>query len=140
VVTGFNGDEWILRNPFYVNMLLSNRGISLYDTFEKIENCYMKSYWEQNYKEKCSYRNNTNVKEIMTMMCNDYQIWHLNTTFFFSPLKNRRLLGLLAADSETVIDQITDARLSKAIIQKCNPALICKIENTKNQNDPYYFW
>ena len=56
----------------------------------------------------------------MSQICNDLQIWHLNSTYFLSPLKHKKLLQLLRADTNTIIGQATDATLSKSIIERCN--------------------
>jgi len=138
IVTGFYGDEWVLRNPYYVHVLLSSRGINLAAEFDRRPSCYMKKYFEH-YREKCGHETNITVEELIAQMCNDFQIWHLDNTRYLSPLKHESLIDLLTADSETVIDQVTDARLSRSIIEKCNPKLIELINDTKNQYDPYYF-
>ena len=98
----------------------------------------MKNYFEH-YREKCGHETNMTVEELIAQMCNDFQIWHLDNTRYLSPLKHESLIDLLTADSETVIDQVTDARLSRSIIEKCNPKLIELINDTKNQYDPDYF-
>jgi hypothetical protein len=138
VVSGFYGDEWILRNPYYVHLLLSTRGISITDKFDSMEDCYMKKYFET-YRNKCSVPSDKSREELLTQICNDFQIWHLNDTMFLSPLKHETLLTLLAADSETIVSQVTNATLSKAIIQSLNPNLLDKLDTHKNQHDPDFF-
>lgn len=138
LVTGFYGDEWILRNPYYVHILLSSRGINLTAEFDSRQSCYMKKYFEH-YREKCGHETNITIEQLITQMCNDFQIWHLNDTRYFSPLKHESLIHLLNADDQTVLDQVTDAKLSRSIIEKCNPNLLELIDDTKNQHDPYYF-
>jgi hypothetical protein len=139
IVTGFYGDEWVLRNPYYVHALLSSRGINLTSEFDGRTSCYMKNYFEH-YREKCSQDPNITVEELISQICNDFQIWHVNDTRYFSPLKHESLIDLLTADSETVIEQITDAKLSKSIIEKCSPGLLDLVDSTKNKHDPDYFW
>lgn len=138
IVTGFYGDEWVLRNPYYAHGLLSQRGISIIDEFDKTKDCYMKGHFET-YREKCVSKSEMAVEELISQICNDFQIWHLNNTKFLSPLKHISLLNLLTADNQTIIDQVTDAKLSKSIIEKCNPSLLRLIDNRKNQSDPSYF-
>ena len=138
IVTGFYGDEWILRNPYYAHVLLSQRNVNITKEFDKIENCYMKNYFE-GYRNRCSKQSKVGMEELITQICNDFQIWHLHTTKFLSPLKHLSLLNLLTADNQTVIDQVTDAKLSKSIIKRCNPALLKLINGRKNQDDPTYF-
>ena len=139
VVTGFYGDEWILRNPYYVHLLLTERNIDLVKVFDSTKDCYMKQYFE-NYRAKCNTNNKITKQELISQICNDFQIWHINDTKFFSPLKHIRLLQLLSADNQTIIDQVTDATLSKSIIEKCNASLLDLLDSKKNIKDPNYFW
>ena len=138
IVTGFYGDEWILRNPYYAHAILSERGIDITDAFDNTKNCYMKKYFE-NYRKKCAIPSDMSIGTLITQICNDFQIWHLNDTYFLTPLKHTSLLTLLSADTQTVIDQVTDAKLSKSIIEKCNPRLMDLIDPLKNQHDPDWF-
>jgi hypothetical protein len=138
VVSGFYGDEWILRNPYYAHVLLSTRGITITDKFDSMEDCYMKKYFET-YRNKCSVPSDKSREELLTQICNDFQIWHLNDTTFLSPLKHETLLTLLAADSETIVSQVTNATLSKSVIESLNPNLLDKLDTHKNQHDPDFF-
>jgi len=138
VVTGFHGDEYVLRNPYYVNALLSNRGIDLLQEIIKTDESYMKKYI-MSYEESLNDYKNLPMEKIMSMICNDFQIWHLNDTHFLSPLKHPSLLKLLNADTDTILRQITNAELSRSIIEKCNPALISLIDGEKNHKDPLWF-
>ena len=138
IVTGFYGDEWVLRNPYYVNAILKHRNKNVTDIFDSIDKCYMKKFFE-NYRKKCAKQKDYSFREVQEQICNDFQIWHLNKTYFFSPLKGKLLLNLLNADTETIIQQVTDAKLSKSVIEKCNPKLLSDLDDLKNQNDPYWF-
>ena len=133
-------DSLTVRSVFdYAHVLLSQQGKSIVDEFDQVDQCYMKDYFNSNYKSKCSEKTTMTVHKLQTMMCNDYQIWHLNKTYFFSPLKHKGLLQLLNADSNTIIEQVTKASLSKSIIEKCNNQLLGKLDKVKNMNDPIYF-
>ena len=138
VVTGFHGDEWVLRNPYYVHALLSQRNISITEEFDKIKDCYMKQYFE-NYRTKCNTKCDLTIESLMSQICNDLQIWHLNNTYFLSPLKHKNLLQLLRADTNTIIEQATDATLSKSIIENCNRDNLKLLDDLKNQDDPNWF-
>jgi len=138
IVTGFYGDEYVLRNPYYINVLLDQRGFSMVSEVDKIENCYMKKYINS-YRSKLKNYTNISLEKLMLMICNDYQIWHLNSTSFLSPLKHPELIKLLGADNETIIKQLTNGELSKSIIEKCNPDLLKMIDKEKNYNDPKWF-
>ena len=138
VVTGFYGDEYVSRNPKFVNALLDQRGYNMFDEVDKIGNCYMKKYMNS-YRGDMKDYTNISLEKLMSMICNDYQIWHLNSTSFLSPLKHPELIKLLGADNETVIGQLTNAELTKSIIEKCNPDLFKKMDKEKNHSDPKWF-
>ena len=139
IATGFYGDEWILRNPYYVHAILSLRNVNIVDEFDHLGDCYMQRWWLDHYRDKCSAKLNTTIETLISQICNDFQIWHLDDTFFLSPLKHISLLTLLSADTDTIIGQVTNATLSKSIIEKCNPNLLEKIDLVKNITDPEYF-
>ncbi len=139
IATGFYGDEWILRNPYYVHALLSRKDIDIVNVFDKNRDCYMTNWFDQHYREKCERPVELTIAQLQQMLCNDYQIWPINDTSFFSPLKHNTLLKLLHADTETIIGQVTNATLSKSIIERCNPDLLGKLEHSKNASDPEYF-
>jgi hypothetical protein len=139
IVTGFYGDEWVLRNPYYVHVLLSQRGVNLTEEFDRTTSCYMKEYFE-NYREKCKLSPRMTVEELVSQVCNDFQIWHLHDTRYLSPMKHPALLELMTANNQTVIDQVTDAKLSKSIIERCSASLIDLADKIKNEHDPDYFW
>lgn len=138
IVTGFYGDEWILRNPYYVSILLAQRGIDIIEEFSQLPDSYMKNYFST-YQKKCVRQTALTKLDLMSRICNDYQIWHLHNTYFFSPLKNIKFLNLLNADDNTVLKQITNAELSKSVIENFNPALLKLLDQEKNMYDPNYF-
>ena len=99
---------------------------------------YMKKYFES-YRKKCSVKNEKTREDVLAQMCNDFQIWHLNNTIFLSPLKHESLLTLFAADNDTIVSQVTNAALSRAVIESLNPTLLEMLDEHKNQNDPDFF-
>jgi len=138
IASGFYGDEWVLRNPYYVNALLQHRGIDLTKHFDSVGECYMQKWFDQ-YRSKLAKNGKMSLEQLLQHICNDFQIWHLNTTSFISPLKHPDLLRLLSADNETILGQITNGDLSKSIIEKCNPALLDLLDQSKNSDDPDWF-
>jgi len=141
IVSGFHGDEWALRNPYYVHLILSNRNISIVDEFEKTKECYMKTFFfKEKYNEKCKNKQPTDIKKLMSIIIHDFQVWHLHKTLILAPFKHINNLQLLNADNDTLIKQVTDAELSKSIIEKCNSTLLQSIDEQKNVKDPEWFW
>ncbi len=95
--------------------------------------------WFDQYRSKLAKNGKMSLEQLLQHICNDFQIWHLNTTSFISPLKHPDMLRLLSADNETILGQITNGDLSKSIIEKCNPALLDLLDQSKNSDDPDWF-
>ena len=140
VITGFYGDEYILRNPYYVQNILKSRGQDLVKIFDAKPDCYMRKFFDLVYREKCKKIEPVNVDKVSQMICNDIQVWHINNTMIFTPFKDKRLLSLLECDSDIIIDQITDGKLSKMVIEHFNKDLLKQLDHSKNSNDPSWFW
>jgi len=140
LVTGFYGDEYILRNPFYVQNIFKGRGLDLVKIFDDKPNCYMKNFFDLVYRKKCENLIPVDDKKLNEMISNDIQVWHLNNTMIFTPFKDKRLLKLNQCDSSVIGSQVTDGKLSKLVIEFFNKDLIKLIDKSKNQNDPEWFW
>ena len=80
----------------------------------------MRNFFDLVYREKCKKVEPVNVDKVGEMICNDIQVWHINNTMIFTPFKDKRLLSLLECDSDIIIDQVTDGKLSKMVIEFFN--------------------
>ena len=76
----------------------------------------------------------------MSIIVHDFQVWHLHKTLILAPFKHMNNLQLLNADNDTLIRQVTNAELSKSIMEKCNSTLLQLIDEQKNTKDPEWFW
>ena len=74
------------------------------------------------------------------IICNDIQVWHINNTMLFTPFKDKRLLKLLECSSNVIVNQVTDGKLSKMVIEHLNKDLLDLVDTSKNSNDPHWFW
>ena len=140
IVTGFYGDEYILRNPFYVQNILKNRGKDLIEIFDSNPTCYMREFFDLVYRKKCKKVEPVNIDKLSQMICNDIQVWHINNTMLFTPFKDKRLLKLLECDSNIIVSQVTDGKLSKTVIEHFNKDLLKLLDKSKNNADPHWFW
>jgi hypothetical protein len=140
VVTGFYGDEYILRNPYYVQNILKNREQDIIKIFDAKPDCYMRNFFDLVYREKCKKLEPVSVDKVSQMICNDIQVWHINNTMLFTPFKDKRLLKLLECSSSVIVNQVTDGKLSKIVIEHFNKDLLELLDNNKNSNDPNWFW
>ena len=140
IITGFYGDEYLLRNPGYVQQLIKDDKNDLVNIFDNNKNCYMKDFFDKFYLEKCKKLKKINKQLVKQMICNDVQVWHLDNTFVFSPFKDLRFLQLLNCDYKTIVSQVTDGYISKRLIEKFNVNLVKNIDKSKNINDPQWFF
>ena len=138
-LTGFCGDELMLRNPLYVQWLLDPHNINLADEFDKVEHSYMKGFFNKHYKTKVggqvgkystvaeAYEHTANVA------FNDYQMWHVDNTITFTPFRNIAMaLECFRADPDTMLDQVIHAGFSKDIIRRLNKRNLELISTHKN--------
>ena len=138
-VTGFCGDEMLLRNPQYAQWLLDADGINLADEFSKLDYSYMKGFFQSKYLEKMQ-KNKTEFPDRVNgfehtanVMLNDFQMWHLNNTLTFTPMRNIPIaVECLYADSDAILNQVIHAGISKDIIKKLNPANLETLTKHKN--------
>lgn len=138
-VTGFCGDELLLRNPLYCQWLLDPHNINLADEFDQFEYSYMKGFFNANYKKKIKNRNNKFVtvksafEHVANVAMNDYQMWHIDNTITFTPLRNKNTaIECLYADVDCILDQVIHAGISKQIIQRLNAKNLKLISKHKN--------
>ena len=136
IMTGFCGDEFMMRNPLYVHWYLSFYGIDL--TKEYDYPSYMQGFIKHRYLHKLKpiefESEQQMLDHIRQRMYNDHQMWHLNRVTTFTPLKNRFIPELLfTMKPEDVLAQVTDASLQKEIIKK---AALSGISTHKNNVSP----
>ncbi len=136
IISGFYGDEFMLRNPAYVQSFING---DVVDAFDRIESSYMKHFFNLVYKEKCKTLPKLTKDKVKEMIINDIQVWHLDEVFVFNPYRDVRLLQLLNCDEELIIKQVTDGYLSKTLLKKFNPTLCDLLDKEKNTNEPAWF-
>ena len=136
IISGFYGDEFLLRNPYYVQCLIDD---DVNAVFEKIENSYMKHFFNLKYKQKCSDKPKLSKNEVKNMIINDLQVWHIDDVYVFNPYRDTRLLDLLNCHSDIIKKQVTDGYLSKKLLEKFNPTLYNLLDKEKNTKEPEWF-
>lgn len=130
LVTGMYGDEYMLRNPSYVEQHCK---IDLCKVFEKYKDSYMYNFFEQGYKKKMNKGYNKNWLQVLL---NDYQLWSFGNTNVINPFKNKDILIKgLSLDQDTILKQLTDGYINKLIIQQTDPKRLSHIHKDKNVGD-----
>jgi len=136
VISGFYGDEYLLRNPAYVQCLINEDVVQMFD---KQDSCYMKHFFNLKYKDKCSKLSTLTKDKVKEMIINDIQVWHIDDVYVFNPYRDMRLLELLNCDIDVISKQVTDGFLSKKLLERFNPALYKLLDKEKNTKEPTWF-
>ena len=130
LATGMYGDEYMLRNPFYVEQHLK---IDVDKEFENYPNSYMYDFYKQSYSKKMNKEYN---KDWLQILLNDYQLWSFHHVNVINPFKNKNiLLKGLSLDQDTIIKQLTDGFISKEIIKRTDPKRLDNVHKFKNIGD-----
>lgn len=145
-ITGFCGDEVLLRNPQYCNWMLKPRLIDLHQEYKKYPSAYMTGFYQTKYQKKvCNDNKNFSkledaLKYIYNVVSNDFQMWHLNHTITFTPFRNLNLLkSLMYADADTILKQCIHGEVSKAAIARLCKSNLFAVKPYKNDYMPAEF-
>ena len=134
LITGFMGDEALLRGPHQIVMLINFKGKILKDLLQ--ENHYHYYYFQRSkngfYTELMQEETNPKNKIFQTFI-NDYQFWHLDNNYGFCPYDDVRILGtVLEMDDDDILLNGLDATIQKQIIQETNPYAFTLLDSYKN--------
>jgi hypothetical protein len=140
LVSGACGDEYMLRGPSTIKILADYHGINFTSLLNNNKNCYHYDYFikEKNMKifeeEKNFYVSKKEaMSNILNILINDHQHWHLDNTLCFTPFKNILLPKIIMnLDKDVLIEQMLDAKINKdliAINNKDDIELLSKYKN-----------
>jgi hypothetical protein len=137
--TGFNGDEYMSRNPLYVAMYTKRWNIDIVEEFDRAGPSYMRNFFDQHYREKISRFDfpEDPLSQLSDMLINDLQMWHMDDCFTWTPFADPDFLKIcLSIDADTAVDQCLNAGLSRSLIKSLNPSRIEEIQTNKNGRLP----
>jgi hypothetical protein len=146
LMTGACGDEYFLRGPTTANMMLLHYNIDVLKELEKHPTCYHYDYFkrDKNIKLFNDQKNNstllnqcknkdTTIKNILNILVNDHQHWHIDETLFFTPFKNLKIAEiLLGLPKNDLLQQVLDARFQKELIKNIDSSKITFLSKFKN--------
>jgi hypothetical protein len=136
LVTGYMGDEFLMRNPAYVSYVLNLHGMSLYDYITKsVETTYMTDFIKTYYMEKIATPkpDGYTLDDVINALATDYQMWHYNEQIMLLPYKSKKIMEYgFSLDIDSIISQVMSATIQKTIIERSNPALLDTIYKHKN--------
>jgi hypothetical protein len=147
LATGGHGDEYFLRGPAVIAMLTSWHNINFGELLKDNPECYHYYYFNK-YSElwKDSWNNRQQLRkeyptvdllnrQVLNILVNDYQHWHLGNTLTWTPYKDIRISKiLLQCPINELIPQFLDGRLSKDLIIDYNTNIIDYLSHYKNHN------
>jgi hypothetical protein len=147
LATGSHGDEYFLRGPTVISMLTAWHDINFGELLADNSSAYHYHYFNK-YPDlwKNSWDNRDQLREeyptidllhgqIMNILVNDYQHWHLGNTLTWTPYKDIEIVRiLLQCDINDLLPQFIDGQLSKQMIIDYNPDIIDYLSQYKNYN------
>lgn len=147
LATGSHGDEYFLRGPAVIAMLTAWHNIDFGKLLADNPDCYHYHHfnkytelWTNSWNNRHQLQNEYPTVEllnqqIMNILVNDYQHWHLGNTLTWTPYKDIEIARILLQCSiNELIPQFLDGRLSKDLIINYNPAIIDYLSEYKNHN------
>lgn len=141
IITGFDGDEFLMRNPGYVSYVCSARGLSLSEYIDNYDDqTYMTKYIRDRYLEKIKsseehVKTIDDLKEekIIEILEQDFQMWHFDDTITILPWKSRNIIYYgFGLGTDDILDQLLNARIQHTIISELAPELLETITTYKN--------
>lgn len=143
--SGAPGDEFMLRSPATIDLLLKYRGKSTLELLSQNVNCL---HWDYFHREKHheifteqEVDRQQPIKDFYWKLCNivvnDWQHWHIGKTLTWTPLRDLEIFKLmLRLPLQDSIGQIFDSAVSKIIIDANVPGLARLISDQKNSSNP----
>ena len=147
LATGSHGDEYLLRGPAAIGMLTAWHNINFAQLLADNPDCYhyhhfgkysdlWKSSWANRHQLQQAYPSINDLNtQILNMLVNDYQHWHLGNTLTWTPFKDLEIAKiLLQCPVQELIPQFLDAKITKDLIVAYNPQIIHCVSKYKNHN------
>jgi hypothetical protein len=147
LATGSHGDEYFLRGPAAIGMLTAWHDINFGQLLSENPDCYhyhhfskysdlWSSSWGNRHQLRQAYPSIEDLnRQILNMLVNDYQHWHLGNTLTWTPFKDLAIAKiLLQCPVQELIPQFLDAKISKDLIVAYNPQIVSYVSKYKNHN------
>ena len=147
LATGSCGDEYLLRCPVIISMLTAWYNIDFRQLLDKSTDKYHYHHfakydklWKDSWNSRHQLREQYPTREllnqqILNILLNDHQHWHLGKTITWTPFNNIELAKiLLRCDVNDLLLQFTDGSLSKQLIIEYAPNVLEFIDTYKNHN------
>lgn len=138
IITGFWGDEIMLRNPVQFNYLANIQGKTAAHIVAENPDTYMTKYFLKgkntkkiNKLEEISFDKFTHIA--FSSVAYDFQIWHIDENIHFSPFYDKRIIDVLLHLNEAdLIENSLHVTIQKNIIKRFNPIMLSYLDDFKN--------
>jgi hypothetical protein len=147
LATGSCGDEYLLRGPMIISMLTAWHDIDFRKILDKSTDKYHYHYfakyntlWQDSWNTRNQLREQYPTqqllnKQILDILLNDHQHWHLGNTITWTPFNNIELVKiLLRCDINDLLPQFTNGAISKQLITEYDPSVLKFTSTFKNHN------
>ena len=147
IATGSHGDEYFLRGPDDIALITAWHNIDFLSLLERNPECYHYHYFNRDVnrnKFQSQYDQRSQLKvlyptwndlclQILNMLSNDHQHWHLGKTMTWTPLKEITVAQwCLNLPIDELIDNFLNATITKKCIEKLDISLLESINFFKN--------
>lgn len=142
---GGNGDEYFFRGPNTASLWAAWNDINILELLQPSDYHYYYFNREKNRKVFLQDWDNRQAirdkfpdydslyKQILNILINDHQNWHLENSLAWTPFKDIRFAKLvLSMSKEDILKQVLNAEISKKLIQQLNPKMIDYLDDYKN--------
>ncbi len=149
LVSGAFGDEYFMRGPSTAALWAAWHDVDILNLLETKAPGYhteyflrdknkkiFQQYWNERYSIREQYLSENDLTEqILNMLNNDHQQWHLGNTLTWTPLKEPAITKMiLKLPKNDIIDQLLYAKLNFDLISLLNTNLLDYISSSKNKN------
>ena len=142
LLSGTHGDEMMLRFPQDAYLLAKLNGENILEILKDNPSLYHSHYFlRQKHKKLYDEVDNLDLSEeeskdyILSRNAFDYQHWHLGETLTFTPFNDLEVTNIMLNFSYGFLkSQLTDAAISKKLIERNDPKLINLVSTNKNVN------
>jgi hypothetical protein len=150
ILTGSHGDEYFLRGPFVISMIMAWHDIDFVKILQQYPNAYHYHYFSKPKNLKLfvsEFQNRSALKEryptfqtlcdqIINILANDHQHWHLGHTLTWTPQKDLDIARwALCLSIEDLIQNSLHGSLIRNCIQRLMPSAIEAVTKYKNRPD-----
>jgi hypothetical protein len=145
LTSGAPGDEFMLRSPTTVDLLLKFNKQSIISLLETSwKNCLHSEYFSkpkhnkifQNQLVNPDWDHKTVLWNLCNIVVNDWQHWHLGNTLTWTPLRDLEIFKiLLRLPINDALGQIMNSDISCKLIEQNKPGLTTLISDQKNSGN-----